>query len=114
MALNGTMPGMITPSFGRDAKEERDELKLLYPEYTPGKRQIIPDEDAEAYLYAQAAAAHWNGQFELFQNRIRFHLGDAEFGTDASGRVIASRRIGPRKGYNVDPGTSDSICKETG
>jgi hypothetical protein len=108
------MPDVITPVFGTDAKSERKELRLFYSEYITGKRQIVPVADLQGYLYAQAASSHWNDQYELFQNRMRFHLGDAEFGTDLEGRIYVSRRIGPRKGYSVDPGITDSICLEKG
>jgi hypothetical protein len=108
------MPDVITPMFGTDAKSERAELKLSYPEYSTGKRVVIPDADLRAYLYAQAASSHWTDQYELFQNRMRFHLGDAEFGTDFNGNIYVSRRIGPRKGHVVQPGITDSIHVEKG
>lgn len=114
MVLNSAMPDMLTPLFGRDAEKELEELRLIYPEYTRGKRQVLPATEIETYLYTQAASAHWKPQYDLAKNRMRFYLGDAEYGTDSSGRVVLSRRIGPREGYTVDPGISDSICKERG
>jgi hypothetical protein len=114
MVFNGTMPEMLTPLFGTDAKSERRELRIVYPEYITGKRLIIPDADLQGYIYAQAASAHWGDQYELYQNRMRYHLGDAEYGTDFSGRIYVSRRIGPRKGFTVTPGITDSIHVEKG
>lgn len=112
--LAGTMPETISPMFGRDAKQERDELKHTYPEYIPGKRVVIPDSDRDDYLYCQAAESYFKAQYELFQNRMRYHLGDAEYGTDSEGNVFVSRRFGFREGYNVTGGPTDSIVKERG
>lgn len=114
MVFNSPMPDMLTPLFGRNAEEELDELRLVYPEYTRGKRQVLPATEIETYLYCQAASAHWAPQYDLAKNRMRFYLGDAEYGTDPDGNVIVSRRIGPRKGFVVEPGITDSICKERG
>jgi hypothetical protein len=111
---SAAMPEMIFPMFGNNAEAERKELKETYPDFVPSKRQVIPDSDRTTYEYWLSMEAYASSQKELAQNRIRFGLGDAQYGTDENGREFVSRRKGWRDGYNVTPGPTDSIYPEKG
>lgn len=109
IVTSGEPPEMLFPVFGKDADSEKEEIKSSYPDFVPGKRQVFTDEEIARYRYYQAAAAHYKNQHALMSNRIRFGLGDAEYGTDSNGTEFVQRRKFPVEGYPVPSRNEDSL-----
>lgn len=106
---SGSPPEMLFPMFGKDAKKEAAELKHSYPSSVEGKRQIIDAGTVRDYFYLAAAAAHYEDQYSLMKNRMRFLLGDAEYGVTDAGLIIVQRRFTDVGPVNIPPRTDDSL-----
>jgi hypothetical protein len=106
--LAGKAPEMLFPPEGWTASQERQELKLAYPDFVPGKKRRISAAERDIYRYYMAAAAHYDEQKSLAVNRMRALLADAEYGY--TGRVIfVERRRFSTAGYLVPAGFTDAL-----
>jgi hypothetical protein len=93
VAIFGTMPERLFPVFGKDADEEKKDIKSSYPSFIEGKRQLITENTRYVYQYWQSLLSYAEDQKALASNLVRYELGDAEYGTTPAGLVIVSRRI---------------------
>lgn len=91
---------------------ELDMVKSLYPDADPEKAVVfsLPATiDVVNLDEARAQVREAQKRVKAIEAELRLALGDAHYGTDEEGRVLVTRSVTPRAGYEVKPGQTDKL-----